>query len=226
LKERTLYAGISALLVVVILVVAFSLGVFSGSGQVVSTTGSSVITSETNSIQGANQTYVATYVNSLNPPTALTTSLTTTTSTSSTSSSTSTQSLSTGAAFTYTPSSQVKVLSVSAMVSGSSIIGFSAQFQNIGTDSINVLTGGGSSLDSSITTGAANVMVVTGPRCEIAEALSPVSPGGEWTAITPGCWSGYHYELLTPGTIGVQLTLTWSGGTGGSLQIYAEFSLS
>jgi hypothetical protein len=126
----------------------------------------------------------------------------------------------------YTSSSQVKVLSVSATVAGDSTIRFSAQFQNIGSAIINVVTGGESSLNSTITAGAANVKVVNGPRCEIAEAMSPVSPGGEWTAVTPGCWSGYRYELLSPGTIGVQLTLTWAGGTGGSLEIYAEFSLS
>jgi hypothetical protein len=120
----------------------------------------------------------------------------------------------------------VKVLSVSATVSGDSAVGFTVQFQNIGSSTIYVLGGGGSSLNSTITTGASYVKEVTGPRCEIAEAIVPVSPGGDWTAVTPGCWSGYHYELLSPGTIGVQLTLTWSGGIGGSLEIYAEFSLT
>jgi len=243
MKSSTLYRTVAVVAVVVILAVAFAVSQSTGSNMTSLLTSSnsnsgSTTAFTTNSIQGGNQTLVATYVSSLSTPTALTTSTTAATTTSASSSTmstptsssatsvTSTQSLATGGSFTYTASSQVKVLSVSATVSGDSIIGFSAQFQNIGSATINVVTGGESSLNSTITTGATNVKVVTGPRCEIAEAMSPVSPGGEWTATTPGCWSGYHYELLGPGTIGVELTLTWSGGAGSSLEIYAEFSLS
>ena len=85
-------------------------------------------------------------------------------------------------------------------------------------------------MNAIITSGGSHVSQVTGPRCEIAVSMGPVNPGEDWTATTPGCWSGYHYQLISPGTIGVQMTLTWSGGTtggaSGSVEIYADFSLS
>jgi hypothetical protein len=221
------YAAASAIIVVAILAFAFAMGSLSGliSGGQNSTTSSGSV-GQTTSIQAANQTVIATQV------TALASTTTTSTSTAST---ISTQTVSTGGSYTYNPSSQVKILSVAATVSGSQAghqaVTFSVQFENTGTGTIYVLSGGGSSLSSTVTSGQLVVQQVTGPKCEIAIAMGPVSPGGDWTARTPGCWSGYYYQLFGPGTVQVQLTLNWSGNSSqgtssGSLVIDAQFTLN
>jgi hypothetical protein len=225
---------VAVAILVVGFVVTMSPNVNSGSS---SSSPSSGGTTQNSSVQAGNQTYIATYVSSLSTPTAYTTSSTSSTSSTSvtpsstsTTSVTSTQSVVTGGSFTYTSSSQVKILYVAATVS-SGVIGFSVQFENVGSGAIYVLSGGGSSLNATITSGASNIRQVSSPRCEIVEALLPVNPGETWSAHAPGCWSGYYYQVLGPGTIQVQMTLTWSGGTsqgGGSdsLTINAEFTLS
>jgi hypothetical protein len=218
--------------VVGILAIAFSTGLLSGSnsGGPTNTT-SSGSTSETNSFQAVNQTVIAIHV------TAITS--TTTTSASSVSTTTTfqstTQSQTSGGSYAYNPSLYVKILSVAATVSsaqaGHQTLTFRVQFENVGSGTIYVLSGGGSSLSAIITSGASVVQEVAGPRCEIATVMGPVSAGGDWTATTPGCWSGFSYQLLEAGTIQVQLTLTWSGdnsqGSGsGSLVINAQFALN
>lgn len=107
---------------------------------------------------------------------------------------------------------------------------FSVQFKNIGDGDIYVLNGGGSGLNVTVTSGASLLRQVATPRCEIAVAMTPVSPGSSWTSIVPGCWSGYSYELVGSGTIGVEFQLSWSSGgtpaTGGSsVMINATFPL-
>jgi hypothetical protein len=205
-------------------------------GPASSTTPSSSTTSgstfSTNSQQAGNQTYVATFVP---PMSSLTTTTTSSTSSSaSTSSSTSTtQSQTNGSSYSSSASSQVKILSVEAMVSGEtsgdSSVTFSVTYQNIGSGDIYVLEGGGSNLNVTIVSGASIIQQVSSPRCEIMVAMTPLAPGASATAVTPGCWSGFHYQLLQPGTVQVQLALGWSNGVGsggGSTVITAEFSLS
>jgi hypothetical protein len=227
MMDGKVYAAASVVIVIGILAFAFSMGSLSGltSGGQNSTSSSSTI-GNTSSIQGANQTVVAIHVTAL--------ASTTSTSTSS-ASTTSSQSQSTGGSYSYNPSSQVSVLSVAATVSGTQAgqetVSFSVQFQNVGSGTIDVLSGGGSSLSATITPGQSVIQQTTGPKCEIAVAMVPVSHGGVWTARTPGCWSGYYYQLVVPGTIQVQLTLNWSGNSSqgssaGSMMIDAQFTLA
>lgn len=108
---------------------------------------------------------------------------------------------------------------------------FSVQFKNIGGSDIYVLSGGGSGLNVTVTSGATLISQVAGPRCEIAAAMAQVAPGSTWTDTVPGCWSGVTYKLTGSGTIGVELVLSWSDGTtqesgGNSVTINAEFTLS
>ncbi len=187
----------------------------------------------TNSIQGENQTIFATYNSSFNTMTYSSSSATPTWTVSSSTSTAASQSQSDGGSFTYTSSDQMKVLSVAAAVSvegsGDSIVRFVVQFQNVGSAPIYVTSGGGSGLTLNLTSGASLVKTMPSPRCEIAVALGPLSPGANATESMPGCWSGYYYQLVQAGTIGVHMTLAWSNGTvgggGGSLQINAEISL-
>jgi hypothetical protein len=177
----------------------------------------------------ANQTYLATYVGTLaTAPPATTSSAGYSTSSTSFGSQTSG-----GGQFTYTPSPQVKVLSVSALVSGTpggQALSFRVSYENIGSGDIYVVGGGGSSLNATFTSGTSLLQRISTPRCEIPEAILSVSPGSDAVSATPGCWSGYYYEVTSTGTVGVKLTLTWSNGTSsgagaGSIEIYAEFTL-
>jgi len=249
-KRSTVLTAVAAVAVVVILGVAF-LVTQSPGGMLNSTTTSSSpskgTASSTNSIQGGNQTYVATLVTTMQSATSTSTTATSssiaTTSTASsatgasaTSSTTYTstsQSQATGNSYFYTASSQVKVLSVQALTSGSQTgdgtVTFEVTYENIGSSAIYVLEGGGSNLNATVLSGSSLIQQVKSPQCEIAVALVPLSPGAEATALTPGCWSGFHFQLLQPGTIQVLMTLGWSNGTGkgsGSVKITAEFSLS
>jgi hypothetical protein len=181
--------------------------------------------------QGAvGQTYLATYVSTLAtaPPE------TTSSAGYSTSSTSFASQTSGGGQFTYTPSPQVKVLSVSALVSGTpsggQALSFRVSYENIGSGDIYVVGGGGSSLNATFTSGTSLLQRISTPRCEIPEAILSVNPGSDAVSVTPGCWSGYYYEVTSTGTVGVKLTLTWSNGTGsgagaGSIEIYAEFTL-
>jgi len=248
-KRSTLYAAI-AVVVVVALGVAFAISESPG-GMSSSTTknptssnSSEGTTSTTNSYQAGNQTYVATLVSTMEsaPSTSTTvvSSIATSTGTSSAiASSTTTGSTSTtqpqtgGDSYSYSPSSQVKILSVEASVSsgqpGSQRVIFEVSYQNIGSGDIYVFEGGGSSLNVTALSSNLAIQRDTGPRCEIAAAIVPLSPGAETTAVTPGCWSGFYFQLLQPGSIQVLLTLGWSNGTGkggGSVEITGDFGLS
>ena len=232
LKTKTAYAGSAVVAAVLILAVALFLG-FSGtnSGSSVHSISSSV--SSTSSVGGENQTIFATYVSSLSSSTEISTASTTFTSTSTTSVSTTQPQVGAGS-FTYTSSSQVKVLSVAATVfagqGGKSGVGFSVKFENIGANPIYVLNGGGSGLNVTVTSGNSVVESSNGIRCELVEVLGPLGTGANATAMAPGCWSGYTFQLVQPGMVGVRMTLSWangtSGGASGAIEIEAEFDLS
>jgi len=190
-----------------------------------STTGTGSVTS---SAQGGNQTYIATFVSTTASEATTTTSeATTMTSTVAVPTSTATTQTQSGSSFTYTPSSQVKVLTVSAQVSGAAgdqSISFSVTFENIGTGTIYVAGGDASALNATIESGAAP-RVTSGMKCEGAVALVPISPGGESTSITPGCWSGYSYQVQGP-TVQALMTLSWSGANAGSIHISVQFAVA
>ncbi len=134
--------------------------------------------------------------------------------------------------FTYSPNSNVKILSVEAYTSQygteNQSISFLINFENVGNDTIYVVRGGGSGLNATILSG--NVKEVSTVRCDIAEAPSPVAPGSNSSVTTPGCWSGYNLVISQPGTIQVQLTLSWSYGQSSTQMssdvITAEFNLN
>jgi len=233
LKSTTVYAVAAVAAIVLLMAVALSVGFSSPkSGSSASSTTSSV--GGTTSVQGENQTVVATYVSSLSSSTGpTTTSSTTSTSTSATSVTTTQPQVGAGS-FNYTPSSQVKVLSVEATVfagqGGMSGVEFSVKFENIGATPIYVLNGGGSGLNATLTSGDSVVESYNGIRCELVEVLGPLNMGANATAITPGCWSGYTFHLVHSGMAGVRMTLTWASGMNGSasgaIEIEAQFDLS
>ena len=106
---------------------------------------------------------------------------------------------------------------------------FSVRYENIGSTDIYVLEGGGSGLNATVLSGTSQIQQVRGPMCELAGAMIPLSPGGNATAITPGCWSGFQFQILQPGEVQVLLILSWSNGIGkggGSVSISAAFVLS
>ena len=119
---------------------------------------------------------------------------------------------------------------MSGSQSGDETVTFWVKFENIGSSNITLVEAAGSGLNATITSGNSILSEVAGPRCEIVVALAPVSPGSSQTTFTPGCWSGYHFLLLGPGTIGADLTLTWfSGASQGAVSkvtINAEFNLA
>ena len=251
MNRSTTYA-VLAVIAVVVLALAFAVSQQSGTGPgnmaATSSSGSgttSQVATSLNSAQAGNETYVATLNTMERAPTTTTSSSTsatsattaavttaTTTSSTTTQSASSTQSQSTGNSYSYSASSQVKILGVTAIVSQQArdpTVSFSVQFENIGSSVIYVVGGGGGDVSATITSGSAVLTQVSSPRCEIATAIVPVSPGADSAATVPGCWSGFYYSLAQPGTVQVQLTLGWSNGTtqpGGSVEISAEFTLS
>ena len=251
MKRTTLFTVTAALVVVAVLAIALAVQYTGGNlGRTVTSSASSSLTSSgstfsTNSVQGGNQTYVATFQSATEESTTATTATSSSSSASASSASSSTtfsssittsgtQSQNNGDSYSYTASSQVRILSVEATVSGSqqgeSAVSFWVRYENIGNSDIYVVEGDGSGLNATITSGASLIKEFAGARCMIVVVVGPLSPGSNQTAFTPGCWSGYQFELLEPGTIGVQLTLSWSTGLSqgekGSITISAEFALS
>lgn len=205
------------------------------------------------SFSAAAETVTAVYASAMVSPPTTSTSVSTYTIHSTTMSTTSSTSLSAGSAsvttsaspstissgkggsYTYTPSTEVQVLSVSAEVqvnsTGEGTVVFLVQFMNIGNGNIYVVQGGGSGVVVNITSGSSILRQVSSPRCELVSALMPLAPGSNSTAMAPGCWSGYHYELIGAGTVGTEMVLTWTksssqGGGLGSISITADFALS
>jgi len=153
-------------------------------------------------------------------------------STSSTASTSTTLSQTTGDSYSYSASSQVKVLSVKAIVSGgqpgTQTVTFMVQYENIGPTTIYALGVGQTGLIVDNSTGTANVQKIPKVQCEIVMAPYPLTPGDNTTASTPTCSNGFAYEVLQAGSLGVQFTLSWYpssdlGGQKVSIQITAEF---
>jgi hypothetical protein len=242
-RNNLVYAVFAVVIVAGLVTSAFLLSYPMGRGVTSSTLSSGTVASAS-SQQAGEHTFNATYTNTM-ARCCITTSATTSSSETSMSSTTSTASSSSystttsqsgsggGGSFNYAASSEVKILSVAAVLTGGDgspqTVSFVVKAQNTEDGNITVLEGGGSSLNSTIVSGGSVITSVSGPRCEIAEAPVPIRPGGTWTSTSPGCWSGYYYELLQQGTIDVQLTLNWGGGSGGgasgTLAIEAEFTL-
>ena len=148
--------------------------------------------------------------------------------------STSTESTSsTAGTFTSTSAGPVKVLTVNAYTSsgtgGETFVTFIVSYQNAGTSDVYTIQGCGSSLTASVPQGSGVIQETpSGPRCLCAEAPSPVAPGDYRTATTPGCWSGYQFVLVHPGTAQVDFTLSWGYDQGfqrqGTTNMTATFS--
>ena len=68
-----------------------------------------------------------------------------------------------------------------------------------------------------------------GVRCLCAEYIAPLNPGDSGSALTPGCWSGVLYQVVHPGTISMEMTLSyWLGQNEqnqGKTSIQASFTL-
>ncbi|MDG6988538.1 MAG: hypothetical protein JRN21_04345 [Nitrososphaerota archaeon] len=122
--------------------------------------------------------------------------------------------------FSAPSSVPVKVDSVVADVyqgSAGETVAFYVGFENVGPSAIYTVTGCGSSLTAAVPAGSGVLeQQDAGPRCLCAEAPAPVAPGQSGTAATPGCWSGYQFDLVGPGTVTVTLTLAWGYGEGGA----------
>jgi hypothetical protein len=229
--------GAAALVAAIVIAGIYSLS--AGSPLVQSTTNSGT---GSYSVQGGNVTIVATqagtmtrYSSSISASTSTTSGTSTSSTTSGSSSSSTSSSQGPSGSYTYTPSAQVKILSVAALVSkgpsGGEALGFRVTFENVGGGPITVVAGGGSSLNATITSGSAQVSQVAGMKCEIATAMVTVASGQSFTSATPGCWSGFSWQVVQPGTIQVDFTLSWggsgsAGSTPGSVEIAAQFTLS
>ena len=150
--------------------------------------------------------------------------------------STSTDHTISGGEYSYSPNSPVKILEVQAFTSqggsGKQSLSFSVEFQNVGSSTIYVVSGGSTSLNATILSGPARSETSFSAKCEIVTAQIPVGPGDNFTSSTPSCGSGYTYTLLQPGTIRIELTLSWSqgsstsGSSGGATEIMSEFTLN
>ena len=137
--------------------------------------------------------------------------------------------------FEAPPGAQVRVDYVRATVtpdqSGGKMVSFVVGYTNLGPGTIYVIKGCGSSLNATVTSGSGVIQTTGGsPRCLCAEAPSPVAPGSNSTAGTPGCWSGYTFTVVHPGTVTVRLVLAWSQsfqfGEPSNETIIATFNIS
>ncbi len=168
------------------------------------------------------------------PGVSSTTSTTTTSTTTTTSSTASTTiSTTTASSFTFSPQEPLQVISVGAQTlrdstSGKVYLTLSVLFKNAGSSAVYVTKGCGSSLSANVTSSSV-ISEISGPRCLCAEYISPLNPGDSLSALTPGCWSGVTYEVVHPGTILVEMTLTYYGGQNfqnqGKTTIEATFTL-
>jgi hypothetical protein len=93
---------------------------------------------------------------------------------------------------------------------GSRSVQFEVGITNVGSSPVYVIRGCGSSLSSTLVQGEGVVKTVNVIRCLCAEAPSGVAPGQSSTLVGPGCWSGYIYSVVSPGTFTVKLTVSWS----------------
>ena len=158
------------------------------------------------------------------------TTSTTTTSFTTTSSTVSTTSAS---SFSFSPSAPIQVLSVSAQTTkddatGKVYLTLSAAYKNIGSEAVYVTRGCGSSLTATISSTSV-IAENQGVRCLCAEFIAALNPGESGSALTPGCWSGVIYQVVHPGTIAVEMTLSYWNGQNqqnpGKTTIQASFTL-
>jgi len=163
-------------------------------------------------------------------PAGGTTTSTTTTSFTTTSSTISTTSAS---SFSFSPSAPIQVLSVSAQTTkddatGKVYLTLSAAYKNIGSEAVYVTRGCGSSLSATISSSSV-IAENQGVRCLCAEFIAALNPGESGSALTPGCWSGVTYQVVHPGTIAVEMTLSYWNGQNqqnpGKTTIQASFTL-
>lgn len=216
-----------------ILIVGVVLGLYVVPGKTSSGTTSNIQNNPQGSgqLSGAgNLTAAATYISTFTAQTS--TLFSTTTSSSSTSESTTSHSFTSppSGTFSYSPNSPVKVLAVNATLNQdeNQTLSFAVKFQNIANSTIYVIGGGGSSLGVTILSGPVQSNHLA-TKCEIASIKIPVDSGQTYTSYTPGCWTGYNYVLLQPGTIMVRMTLDWSENSGaqsGITVITADFSFN
>ena len=225
--------------ILAVIVVGVSLGIFYALPSLGRNT--AIARTTTSSIQNINQTFAATNEGTYPPVTSSTfstmpSSESTAISTTTTSVMTTASTMTSGDNFTYMPTnSTVEILSVAAYVnpngSGNESLSFGVNFQNVGSQTIYVIRGGvGAGFNATIVSGSAETREINTAMCMIAEAPSPVAPGNASSVMTPGCWSGCEFVLLHPGTIDVQLILTWSvstlAGQTSSVVIMAEFAVT
>ena len=115
--------------------------------------------------------------------------------------------------FSYSPSSPVKVDSVTASTyqgSNGTMVTFAVAYENVGNSDIYYLAGCGSSLVATLAPGSDAIKQVRGgPVCLCAEAIMRLPPGGNRTAVTPGCWTVDKFLLVHPGTVQVDFALYW-----------------
>jgi hypothetical protein len=142
--------------------------------------------------------------------------------------------------FNSTQESQVRVDYVKAYVYpgqtqtngsiGPRAIQFEVGYTNVGSSDIYVVRGCGSSLNSTIVAGNDVIRRTTVIRCLCAEGPSPVSPGQSSSQADPGCWSGFSYDLVSPGTFTAKLVLSWSDSQMGPMNsdvvVLATFTVS
>jgi hypothetical protein len=139
----------------------------------------------------------------------------------------------TNAQFSYSPTSPVQIQSLQALTtrdsSGNDVVTFQVLFENAGGAPIYVMGGCGGGFSSSIVRNSSVIQQVSGgPLCDCAAIILTLDQGQNHTSVTPGCWSGYGYRLLSSGTVTMNMTVRWSTnahdflGTN-STSIQAEF---
>ena len=182
------------------------------------------------------------YAYTRSPQTTTTVTITTSVSTTSTSctsvySTTSTTTTNTysshtvNGSFTYSPTYPVVVESVQAVLTtdqnGVTLVTFKVLFENDGSSAIYIIGGCGSGLTSSTTNSSVIQKVAAGPLCLCPALIMQLPPGQNHTSTNPGCWSGYSYRLLKPGSATVELVQSWSGSTSSnSTAIEASFNFA
>jgi hypothetical protein len=117
--------------------------------------------------------------------------------------------------FSFSPSSPVKVLNVTAMTftgqNDTTSVVFKVTFENVDVGPIYYIGGCGSSLSTSVLSGTSVLRQLPNRiLCLCAEFLQQLSPGQYSSASGPGCWSTYYYELLGHGSVEMNMTLGWS----------------
>lgn len=131
-----------------------------------------------------------------------------------------TSQLGAAASFTYSPSSPVRIDSVTdSLYSGSKgeVVTFRVNYTNVGSGDIYYVNGCGSSLVADVPSSSAVLQKVSGgPVCLCDEVLTPLAPGKGASATTPGCWSGYSFVLVGHGAVQVELTISWGQAQSGS----------